>query len=1264
MKPLRALIPCLFLFLSVTTPALPGHAKDYVDPGGAFALRIPDNWQAQRSALGDKGWLTQFGDGDPQSESFGVMAFQSDVELGPEMLVPMGQILIDSVLQLLRAQGTVNATEPIKTKFGAQEALRCELTMQQPGRNEKGYLLALLGRKNAILVAVSAPQNDDAALRRAGAVLATLAIEARTPSVANAPAGNGAAAPDEIAKTGNAQLDVFLRGLLDDEKELIAMQRAFLSRSATGAALDVAGAKAEYPALNAQRLAAKPGSKERALAARKALDVATIVAWAAFDAKNYDEASNWFGRRAMLQKDSYEAARIYQENLLAKREAEMQEWRAQIAATDEAAPKKALRGVLNVLALLQSERIAVLQTFARGSNDAAKLLEYGNTELKMRRAALQMAQQDGETPAQLNAKKVLLADALEHVAEAQEIAARFPEAEKTFLEALDVRRALPADFADRKIYSSLSALGDLHTYTGDFARSRDYYQQALDAVEAAEPLRKQVRDKEKKPETKARLFTQDVGTHAAALLLLGNVMSSLDQHPQALALYERALKLADSLPQEGAMGEVRSTIRLKILISTAATHADSGETDLAIKEITAIGKLWRDLGDDESIVSSLMSGLVIYAVLYEKGELQKEQMTAAKPYAEQARRIFLSTQNPRGLAGTTVNLAKLDNEIGDLDSAARYGEEGLNLARKMGDASQIADAAGTLAKTRLKQSRPDEAMKLLDEAQSAAERVGSLLTKAALCDLRGQILEAKNDLPGALTQFKQAVALLESVRAGAASESNFSNLKSRSQTYERTVRLLIKLNRPDEAFDYLSRAKSKQLQDNLRLANIKTPDPALQALLARFNGLETKLRSVSTQLENEQAKPEAERDAAKIENLKVVVATTQGEYRRVFEQIKATHPNWESNLTIKPKELRETQRSIPPGVVLVQYAPLGEQLYVFVVTKDSLKIVTPAAKPDAIWQHIKAVRQLIINQGNEAGRGAVLRTEASQTNIGGATSLNDHLTALYDMVITPIEADIAGAKTVAFIPNQSLYYLPFHALAKKQGDGVRYLIEDKEIVYLTGADVMRFVQAPDAGKLRGGLVAFGNPTGANLPASLEEVKTIAAIYPETKVLTGADATKSAMMTPGALDKRVVHFATHGVLNSSVPAQSYIQMAKGGAPGTEQLTVNEVWDLPLGKVDLVTLSACETALSLNNPNGGDITTLAEAFSTAGATTVVCSLWSVADESTKDWMVEFYTQLKAGATKAAALRGAQLKVMKNPKYAHPFHWAPFILMGDWR
>jgi CHAT domain-containing protein len=427
---------------------------------------------------------------------------------------------------------------------------------------------------------------------------------------------------------------------------------------------------------------------------------------------------------------------------------------------------------------------------------------------------------------------------------------------------------------------------------------------------------------------------------------------------------------------------------------------------------------------------------------------------------------------------------------------------------------------------------------------------------------------------------------------------------------------------------------------------MKSGDKTMQGLLDRANGLETKLQTTNAQLSAEQSKPEADRDKAKIENLKQVVASTQGEFRKVIEQIKTSNPNYEKFMTVNPKALKETQRSIPAGVMLVQFAPLGEQLYVFLVSKDNVKIVIAPAKPEELWKKIKTLRKQITS--GESG-----------------APLTKNLTALYDSLIAPIESDLEPMKVVAFIPNQLLFYLPMQALARKMPDGsIRYFIEDKQVVYLTAADVMKVVQPPDEQKSHDGMVAFGNPTGANLPAAESEVKAIAQVFPATEVLSGGEVTKVALNAEQRLNKRIVHFATHGILNATTPSDSYIQLA--ASPNSEQshLTVGEVWDLPFKRVTLVTLSACESALGDKEPDGGEITTLAEAFSSAGATTVLASLWSVGDESTKELMVEFYRQLAAGASKGEALQKAEVTLLKNPKFSRPLYWAPFILMGDWR
>jgi CHAT domain-containing protein len=268
------------------------------------------------------------------------------------------------------------------------------------------------------------------------------------------------------------------------------------------------------------------------------------------------------------------------------------------------------------------------------------------------------------------------------------------------------------------------------------------------------------------------------------------------------------------------------------------------------------------------------------------------------------------------------------------------------------------------------------------------------------------------------------------------------------------------------------------------------------------------------------------------------------------------------------------------------------------------------------------------------------------------------------LLIAPIEGELAAKQNIAFIPTQLLYYLPIHALAKNQNGKLRFFIEDKKVVYLAAADALKALNPPDAAKRGEGMMAMGNPQGADLPFALQEVQNIAKVFAPADVVSGTAATKSTLLDAKNFNKRIWHFATHGFLNPAAPENSYIQLAHSVKPEEAQLSISEVWGLNLSRLDLVTLSACQTALGERNPDGGEITSLAESFATAGAASVVASLWSVADDSTSALMAEFYKNLAAGKSKAEAMQNAQLALLRNPEYNHPFFWAPFVLMGDWR
>lgn len=1027
-----------------------------------------------------------------------------------------------------------------------------------------------------------------------------------------------------------------------------------------------------FKKIDAARAAAKQNTKERADAAKSAMQIASDIAWLAFDAGKFDEAASWFATSATLKEEGHVNERSYWEEYLRteaveldnKIDGQIKKLQDQLATAEES-KKKILRDLVHGFEknryLTRYNTISRLEQIARENNDAEGLLKVTQQELDIRRKEMDYLQRVKAPQQEINEKIVQVATALERVSSAQADLALFDQAEKNGLEALALRRALPEDMADRKLEDSLSALGRMYVYNlGDMAKARDYYQQALASIEASAALRKKAlgEDRFYTPEQKAAMTKEELAKHEESEAQMRDMTISLDTMSQALTLvalggisqeegdlktalsyYDKALKLGEALPKGGYLNlfEVfRARIRARVLGDMASLHAESGELDLASKELDETIAIKRNIGQDDWTAGSLLQAADL---AHTKGDSAN-----ARHLLDQARQIFAAAHKLTSVVSATGFLAIIARDEGKLDEAATRAEEALQLARKTGNLGAVSGSARTFASVRVLQKKWDEAKKLIDEARAADARTGSIGDKIATLGVSGEILEGQGDNEKALEVYKEAVKLVESVRATAASESAFADVKRNYRPYERIVRALIKLNRSSEAFDYLNRAKSKKLQDSMPASSLKTENKHDQESLDKAAALETKQKATEAQLAAEQAK--AKPDETAVKNLKLVAASTQAEYREVIEDITTANPDWEKSMTMKPLQLVETQEHIPDGVTFLQYAPLADHLYIFVVTNKTVKIYTPEAKPEELKKKVLAVRKQITT--GESG-----------------PPLTKNLCGLYDMLIAPIEAELASVKTIAFIPNQILYYLPLQALAKKLPDGkVRYLIEDKEIVYLTAADVMRAVQPPDPGKSKDGMVAFGNPTGANLPASEVEVKSIASVFPGTDVLSGAGVTKEAINSQQLFDKRIVHFATHGILNSTRPRDSYLQLASGGAPGSEKLSVREIWRLPMKKVEIVTLSACETALGDKEPDGGEITTLAEAFATAKVRTVVASLWSVGDESTKEFMMEFYKQLAAGASKTAALQSAQVALMKNPKYSRPLYWAPFVLMGDWR
>ncbi|MEM8931974.1 MAG: CHAT domain-containing tetratricopeptide repeat protein [Acidobacteriota bacterium] len=263
---------------------------------------------------------------------------------------------------------------------------------------------------------------------------------------------------------------------------------------------------------------------------------------------------------------------------------------------------------------------------------------------------------------------------------------------------------------------------------------------------------------------------------------------------------------------------------------------------------------------------------------------------------------------------------------------------------------------------------------------------------------------------------------------------------------------------------------------------------------------------------------------------------------------------------------------------------------------------------------------------------------------------------LYERWIEPLES-VARHERWIVVPHDLLHYVPLAAL-HDPATGKR-LIDRRTIAYAPSVRALRYLTGRVV-EHDGRALVLGNPTTSlpPLPGAEREALDVAELFGTSPKL-GAAARESVLYEASRVD--VIHLAAHGVYRPRAPRFSYLALAEGeGSDGL--LEIDEVAGaLDLDGVDLVTLSACQTALG-EHRRGDEILSLPRAFLQAGAPAVVSTLWRVDDESTAFLMRAFYQQLRAGATYGEALRQAQLDTARQPRWSDPYYWAAFVLTGD--
>jgi CHAT domain-containing protein len=263
---------------------------------------------------------------------------------------------------------------------------------------------------------------------------------------------------------------------------------------------------------------------------------------------------------------------------------------------------------------------------------------------------------------------------------------------------------------------------------------------------------------------------------------------------------------------------------------------------------------------------------------------------------------------------------------------------------------------------------------------------------------------------------------------------------------------------------------------------------------------------------------------------------------------------------------------------------------------------------------------------------------------------------LYEWLFAPLRVNIRSRRLI-IVPHGVLHYLPFGAFRDPRTG--RYLIEDYTITYAPSASSIRFLRDKET-PVKGKALVIGAPAGVapELPGAMREVVMVGAAL-QVQPMVGK-AAKESLLYDLKGDVDLVHIAAHGVYDAETPLFSHIALAEGdGNDGN--LEVHEILsDVDLTGVNLVVLSACQTALGKVSA-GDEISGLTRALLYAGTPGVISTLWNIDDNAAVELMHHFYRRLLSGDSAADALRDAQLRLLHG-NHPDPGQWAAFTLNGD--
>ncbi|HEY6250264.1 MAG TPA: tetratricopeptide repeat protein [Candidatus Angelobacter sp.] len=891
------------------------------------------------------------------------------------------------------------------------------------------------------------------------------------------------------------------------------------------------------------------------------------------------------------------------------------------------------------------------------------------------------------------------------------------KADDYYHQALDIRQKLAPDSLN--LADSLSCLGIVAWRRGDLTKAEEYYSHALTIQERLVPGSPAVggtmenlgivaRDRGDLAKAEQYLHQSlDIQQKATPYSLdvahifanLGNVVSDRGDLAKAEEYYRQALEIQQKLAPQSV--DVASIVND---LGDVAAHR--GDLAKAVEYNHQALTILERLAPRSLDVASVLSNLGVAA--RKQGDAAK-----AKKYLRQALEIRQRlAPGSLDVAESFIDLGDVARGYGDPVKAEEYYRRALDIVQKLAPESlttaECYNNLADVARDRLDAAKAEKyyrqalaiRAKLAPESKEHAESLASL---AGVMRHKGQSDPAGQLYEQALNAFESQIAHL-----GGAEETRSNFRASHSSYFTDYIDLLMSEKKPDLAFHIAERWRARSLLEMLAEARVdirQGVDPELrgserslqESLKAKSD---RRIRLLTAEHPNEKQVAEVEKEISDLRN----------QYDELQGRIRAASPVYAALTHPQPVTAKETEQLLDDDTLLLEYSLGEERSYVWVLTSNSLSGYE-LPKRATIEALARRVYQLLSAEPGSA-RGRAAPQEGAQPN-QSEKAFWTKASALSRMILGPIASQLQ-AKRLLIVGDGALQYIPF-AVLPDPNSSIQPLMVTHEMVYSPSASVIKALrqrppdprnetrviavladpvftrfdsrvrvehplpvrtaakrQEQSSASSSRGLSRSVHDAGWNylprLPFSHEEARAITAVTrPDQRLIALGFKASRAMATSPELGKyRVVHFATHALLDEKYPEASGLVLAMvypGGQPQDGFLDLGDIYNLNL-PVDLVVLSACKTALG-KEIKGEGLIGLTRGFMYAGASRVMASLWSVDDAATSELMRRFYkAMLVDGLEPAAALRRAQLQMWKNKTWKHPYNWAAFVIQGEWQ